>query len=91
MSKVRLAALVLASSAAAVVLGVTAACTEGTTPDCSGANAAQCGSFVDGAPEADASLLVPEAAPPSSTAGDAGDAAPGADAEAGSLDLLDGG
>lgn len=90
MSKVRLAALVLASSA--VVLGVTAACTEGTTPDCSGANAAQCGPSVDGSAVGDVSLLVPEAAPPSSSdAGDAGDGGDGADADAGLLDLLDGG
>lgn len=54
---------------------VASACTDGVTPDCSGANAEKCGPSLslDAAGEA-SSLVVPEASTPASDGGDAGDA-----------------
>lgn len=84
MSLTRARVVVLACAASGVLLAFAEACTDGFTPDCSGANAASCGpGNLDAAVDAaDASTVIPEASAP--VPSDAGDAGPSdSDADAG--------
>jgi hypothetical protein len=69
----RLVAATLVASAGFVFACLAFACTEGVTPDCSGANAAACGPSLVASDVSEAgSIVLPEASAPLADAGDAG-------------------
>ncbi len=90
MKLLRVALISIASTGSAVaLLALGQGCVDGVTPDCSGANAAQCGPSLDASSAPDVSAVVPEAAPPpAKDAGDGGDLSDGGLLD---LDASDGG
>ena len=71
---------VVCGALAALVGTILMGCTDGVTPDCSGA-ATQCGPDVDGATSTDAQVVLPEASRPDGVVDSATDAQSDADAD----------
>lgn len=73
----------------ALLVGLAAGCVDGVTPDCTGANAAQCAPALDAtADRADVSIVLPEASTPVDAGDEDADASDASDEDA---DAGDGG